>query len=126
MKIKKISYVLLYAVIMSVTSNAVMAQSSSDLYNSGKYNQAAIKYEQSASSSPEHYLWAARSYTALKDWDKAIQMYEAYSSKYSKADKAEINTIIGILSASEEDVYAENLGLNINSEQDEYLARVSS
>ncbi|HCI70140.1 MAG TPA: hypothetical protein DHV30_05930, partial [Balneola sp.] len=96
------------------------------LYDNGKYNQAAAKYQQSAKSNPELYLWAAKSYTAIKDWEKAISMYESYRDNYSKANKADVNAIINLLKAPEQELFIENLGPNINTDKGEYLARISA
>tara|TARA_R110002050_G_scaffold65066_3_gene141162 strand:+ start:7037 stop:9886 length:2850 start_codon:yes stop_codon:yes gene_type:complete len=126
MKINRIGLGMLFAILIATYTNSLSAQSASDLYDSGKYKQAAVKYEQEAVKDPEFYLWAGKSYTALKEWDKAISMYEAYRDKYPKANKVHANTIINLLKGPEEDVYIENLGANINSSLGEILPRISS
>ena len=125
---------------LGISSTSGLAQDAGELYDNGKYNQAAAKYQQSAKSNPELYLWAAKSYTAIKDWEKAISMYESYRDNYSKANKADVNAIINLLKAFKtlkDEInfdlkfvlvlsIIENLGPNINTDKGEYLARISA
>ncbi|MEX2363805.1 MAG: OmpA family protein [Balneolaceae bacterium] len=109
-----------------LSANAAVAQSADELYNSGKYIAAAAAYERAATNNAVNYKKAAMSYTATKEWDKAIRMYELYSENYSGANKSEIKTLIDILKAPEEELFIENIGENINSNLDEFLPRVSA
>ncbi len=102
------------------------AQDADALFESGKYKLAANAYEALAVSKPENFKNAAQSYTALKEWDKAIEMYEKYRDKYSRSDKAKINKVINLLKAEEREVFVDNLGVNINSQYDEGSPRVSA
>ncbi|MEP2446029.1 MAG: OmpA family protein [Balneola sp.] len=104
----------------------VSAQSTADLYNDGKYDQAAVRYERAAADDPEYYLWAAKSYVALKNWDKAIEMYEAYRDGFKSANKAQVNELISILRKPIEDIKVENLGDGINSQYGESSPRISA
>lgn len=114
---------LLFVMCFSV---AAYAQSTADLYNSGKYSQAAPRYEEAAKNDAEFYLWAGRSYTATKNWDKAIEMYEKYRDGFNKANKAQINELISILRKPVEDIKVENLGGTVNSQYGESSPRISS
>ncbi len=117
---------MLFAILIAITSNSVYAQSAGDLYDSGKYKQAAIKYEQYADDDPEFYLWAAKSYTGAKNWDKAIEMYEKYRDNFKNANKAHINELITILRKPIEGIKVENLGGTVNSKYGESSPRISS
>ncbi|MBO6522363.1 MAG: OmpA family protein [Balneolaceae bacterium] len=102
------------------------AQDADDLFESGKYQSAANAYERLAVSDPEYFKNAAESYTALQDWDKAIENYRLYINRYSGADKAKVEKIIELLEAPDEEIYIDNLGANVNSDLDEFLPRISS
>ena len=123
---RKIGLGMLFAILIAITSNSVYAQSAEDLYDSGKYKQAAIKYEQYADDDPEFYLWAAKSYTGAKNWDKAIEMYEQYRDNFKDADKAQVNELITILRKPVEGIKVENLGGKVNSKYGEISPRISS
>lgn len=110
---------------LAFTSISV-AQTADELFESGKFRLAANQYEVLASSSPAYYEDAAKSYTALKEWDKAIQMYTKYLNQYSKANKIQVSKTIELLRAPEEEVFIDNVGSNINSNIDEFLPRISS
>ncbi len=125
-KMKTLFKILGCILFLGISSTSGLAQDAGELYDNGKYNQAAAKYQQSAKSNPELYLWAAKSYTAIKDWEKAISMYESYRDNYSKANKADVNAIINLLKAPEQELFIENLGPNINTDKGEYLARISA
>lgn len=107
-------------------TNYVNAQTTAELYNNGKYAQAAIRYEKAALDDPEYYLWAAKSYTAIKDWDKSIEMYEKYRDGFRSANKAHVNELISILRKPIEGIKVENLGGNVNSRYGESSPRISS
>lgn len=111
--------------VMLLTTN-MYAQSASELFDSGKYRSAATAYETLAASNPDFYEEVAKSYTALKEWDKAIEMYEKYRDEHSGADKVKVNAIINLLKAQDEEIYIDNVGPNINSDLDEFLPRISS
>lgn len=104
----------------------IYAQDANELFKSGKYQSAANAYEVMAASNPDFYEEVAKSYTALKDWDKAIEMYTKYMNLYSGADKERVMKIIEILKEPEQEIYIDNIGSNVNTSGDEYLARVSS
>lgn len=103
-----------------------MAQTANELYESGKYMLAANQFEAMAVSEPAYFEDAGKSYTALKEWDKAIEMYTKYMNQFSGANKAEVAKIIELLKAPEEEVFIDNIGSNINSNIDEFLPRISS
>lgn len=111
---------------MACFSLAAQAQSAADLYNSGKYSQAAIKYEQAAEKNAEFHLWAAKSHTASKNWDKAIEQYEKYRDEFKKANKAHVNELISILRKPAEEIKVENLGGTVNSKYGESSPRISA
>ncbi|HCD52897.1 MAG TPA: hypothetical protein DEQ34_10640 [Balneolaceae bacterium] len=121
--IKRVVFLLLFA---AGFSGVISAQSADELFESGKYQSAANAYVRAAASGSSNYLGAAKSYTALKNWDKAIEMYEKYRDNYSGADKLKINKVIELLKAPEEEVFIDNIGANVNSEIDEYLPRIST
>jgi|GEM_PF-394883 len=102
------------------------AQDADELFESGKYRLAANEYVALATSNPENYQDAAKSYTALKEWNKAIEMYEKYRDQYSRSDKAMINKVINLLRAEERELFVDNLGINVNSQYDEGSPRVSA
>lgn len=102
------------------------AQDANELFESGKYQSAANAYEVMAASNPDFYEEVAKSYTALKNWDKAIEMYTKYMNLHPGADKQKVMKIIEILEAPEQEIYIDNIGSNVNTNGDEYLARVSS
>lgn len=102
------------------------AQDADDLFENGKYQSAANAYEAMATSNAMYYMNVAQSYTALKQWDKAIENYQRYMTQYSGADKMKVQQIIALLEEPEEEVYIDNLGPNINSNIDEFLPRISS
>lgn len=107
-------------------SSISIAQTADELFESGKYKLAANEYEIMATSNPDYYEDVAKSYTALKEWDKAIEMYTRYMNQYSGADKAKVSKVIELLRAPEEEVFIDNVGPNINSNLDEFLPRISS
>lgn len=102
------------------------AQDAEELFENGKYQSAANAYEAMATSNAMYYMNVAQSYTALKQWDKAIENYQRYMSQYSGADKMKIQQIIAMLEEPDEEVYIDNLGPNVNSGLDEFLPRISS
>ncbi|GAB5409929.1 MAG: hypothetical protein BalsKO_22940 [Balneolaceae bacterium] len=110
---------------MLISTN-IYAQSASELFESGKYRSAAAAYETMAASNPDFYEEVAKSYTALKEWDKAIEMYEKYRDEHSGANKARVNAIISLLKEKDQEIYIDNVGPNINSSLDEFLPRISS
>ncbi|MEX2633908.1 MAG: OmpA family protein [Balneolales bacterium] len=111
---------------MIFNTTFVQAQSADDLFNNGKYKEAATAYESGASSDAQLFRKAAQSYTALRDWNKAITMYEQYRDRARGADKLEVNSIINILKAKDEDVFVDNIGDVVNSPYDEGAPRVSA
>lgn len=102
------------------------AQTADELFEAGQYRQAAQAYERSAASDASAYRGAARSYTALRNWDQAIAMYERYRDNASGANASEVNELIALLRAPEEDLYVENVGANVNTATGEYSPRVSA
>lgn len=110
---------------MLISTN-INAQSASELFASGKYRSAAVAYEAMAQSNPDYYEEVAKSYTVLKEWDKAIEMYMKYRDEHPGANKVKVNAIINLLRADEEEIYIDNIGENVNTNGDEYLARISS
>lgn len=113
-------------VCVTLISSNIYAQSASELFEAGKYRSAASAYETMALSNPDFYEEVAKNYTALKEWDKAIEMYEKYRDEHSGSNKVKVNAIIDLLRAEEEEVYIENIGPNVNSSLDEFLPRISS
>jgi outer membrane protein OmpA-like peptidoglycan-associated protein len=123
---KTIKYLVVLMLFGNYFTNSVNAQSTAELFNNGKYAQAAAGYEKAALDDAEYYLWAAKSYTALKEWDKAIEMYEKYRDGFKSANKAQVNELISILRKPTEDIKVENLGGNVNSRYGESSPRISS
>lgn len=122
-KLKHFIVLLLFSV-YPVAENC--AQTAADNYSRGEYSRAAEKFENAAGDKPELYLWAARSYTALKRWNKAVEMYEQYRDKYRSADKDGVNELIAILQKPSEDITVENLGRMVNSQYGESSPRISA
>jgi outer membrane protein OmpA-like peptidoglycan-associated protein len=112
--------------VMAVATSMVSAQDADELFGDGEYKLAAAEYEQLAQSNPEHYLGAAQSYTALKQWNKAIEMYELYRDEYNDADAQQVNTLIDVLRQPEQDIFVQNLGPVVNSRYDEGSPRISA
>jgi outer membrane protein OmpA-like peptidoglycan-associated protein len=123
---KTLKYLSVLILVTGYLAIEVSAQSTAELYNDGKYSRAAAGYERAAADDPEYYLWAARSYAALKDWDKAIEMYEAYRDGFKSANKAQVNELISILRKPVEDIKVENLGSGVNSQYGESSPRISA
>lgn len=123
---KTLKYLSILILFTGYLTIEVSAQSTAELFNDGKYSQAAVRYERAAADDPEYYLWAAKSYAAIKDWDKAIEMYEAYRDGYKSANKAQVNELISILRKPVEDIKVENLGGGVNSQYGESSPRISA
>lgn len=123
---KSLKYLLVLVLIGGFFTNYVNAQSAADLYDNGRYGEAAIQYERWAADDAEYYLWAARSYSAVKEWDKAIEMYEKYRDGFKSANKAQINELISILKKPVENIKVENLGGTVNSQYGEISPRISA
>lgn len=104
----------------------VNAQSAAELFDNGRYGEAAVKYEQWAADDAEYYLWAAKSYSAIKEWNKAIEMYEKYRDNFKSPNKAQINELISILKKPTENIKVENLGGGVNSQYGESSPRISA
>jgi outer membrane protein OmpA-like peptidoglycan-associated protein len=117
---------LLLFMLMAGIPLLLQAQDADELFENGKYQLAANAYEQMASSNAMYYMKVAQSYTALEQWDKAIENYQRYMEQYSGADKTKVEQIIALLEAPDEEVYIDNLGANVNSNLDEFLPRISS
>ncbi len=80
---KKYIYILL--LIFSLSSFAQSPEKANNLFESGKYEEALVKYEKLYKKNPRNILYTyrlARCYQENSQWDKAIPLFDKTGKKY--------------------------------------------
>jgi len=119
-----IKYVLLITGII-VYSQLVKAQSGDEFFNKKDYPTAIARYEQEVKSKPEKYFNLAKSYFAIKEFDKAISAMENYKKLYTSADKSLADKWLNLLQREDEYIEVNNAGSLLNSPQSDYFPYVA-
>jgi len=116
---------LLLVLSIILCSLILKAQSGDEYFNKKEYASAIARYEQEVKTKPEKFLNLAKSYFAIKEFDKAIDALENYKVKYSSADKTLADKWLNLLKRDDEYIEVINSGNKINSAQSDYFPYVS-
>ncbi|MBN2519979.1 MAG: OmpA family protein [Bacteroidales bacterium] len=103
----------------------IIAQTGDDYFEKNDFHNAALRYEKEVKTNPEKYLNLAKSYFALKEFEKAIEALETYKEKYSGADKEYVNKFLELLKRDDDYVEVINVGGVINTDKVEAVPRIS-
>ncbi len=103
---------------------SVYAQDGDSYFNDEDYYNASRYYEIEAKSNPSKYLNLAKSYFALKQFDKALKALDSYKSKYSSADITLANQWIELLRRDDDEVEMRPVDA-INTNGNEYSPLIS-
>ena len=103
---------------------SVYAQDGDSYFNSEDYYNASRYYEIEAKKSPSKYLNLAKSYFALKQFDKALKALESYKKDYSSADITLANQWIELLKRDDDEVELRPVSV-VNTNSDEYSPLIS-
>lgn len=116
---------LLFFSVVFFAVNVSLAQSGDKYFKSKDYQNAIRYYEKEVTNTPASYLNLAKSYFAIKEFDKAVEALKLYKEKYAQADKAYADQLITLLERNDDMVKLENMGTAINSSKAEYFPVIS-
>jgi len=102
----------------------VSAQDGDSYFEDADYYNASRYYEIEVKKSPGKYLNLAKSYFALKQFDKAVKALESYKREYSSADISQANQLIELLQRDDDEVELRPVTA-INSNDHEYSPLIS-
>lgn len=103
---------------------SVLAQDGDTYFENKDYYNASKYYEIEAKKSSAKYLNLARSYFALKEFDKAIKALDTYKKEDSGADISYANQLIELLTRDDDEIELRPVTA-INTTFDEYSPLIS-
>lgn len=110
--------------IAMLLSLAVLAQDGDSYFENKDFYNASKYYEIEAKKSPEKNLNLAKSYFALRQFDRAVRALDAYKKDYSGADISYANQLIELLNRDDDEVELRPLDV-INTSGHEYSPLIS-
>lgn len=103
----------------------VWSQNGDTYFENKDYYNASQNYQREALSDPSKYLNLAKSYFALKDFEKAVTALENYKAQYSSADNAVADEWLELLKRNDDPVEVTNMGNVINTDNPDFYPCIS-
>lgn len=120
---KKIK-LLLFALLL--TGASCIAQNGDAYFQKDEYQNALRAYRSESQNNPSVYFNMARAYFAIQDFDGAIMALENWKTLDPKCDKVKADKWLALLRRDDQPAKIENMGSTINTNEDEYVPRVSA
>src|SRR5688572_3858579 len=117
-------YLLIVALLFC--STLALAQNGDAYFEKDDYQNAIRAYRSEVKGNPSLYFNMARAYFALQDFDAAILALESWKSKDPKCDHTKADKWLTLLRRDDQPVKIENMGITINTADDQYIPRVSA